>query len=269
MSSIYAWPHNDIRPPAPIKPMIYLDSNLHRLNVPAGVYGGIFNPGFQLDSGLKWWADYLTDKLGFHPIAHLKSIGVTIDFIHADIEWEENKLPFPYIDCRTVTDKFLTMRTILRRAFPGAPICFYGDQWQVEHVAPNGRVTGRHPFHGWQERDARVLGSMRNYVNIHWQQPWAAELALRMAQTHHLIHWVCKAKAWETQYHRDGKTPITGNDGTPLQTQADRELVAPDIQRNYGATLAGAKRPVMLYWVEDWNHPNAQAFVEGMKAATV
>lgn len=275
--NLYAWPHSGAGvPPAPIKPMFFLDSGTHLATLPAGTYGAVFNPGFQGQAGFQWWADYFLGKMKNRdgtpqdPLGHLKQRSVTIDFIHCDIEWEENQLEFPYFDTRVVTDRFATIRTILKHFFPNVPIAFYGDKWEVEHVAPNGNVTGKHLFHGWQNRDQRGLGSMPNYVNMFWDRSWAPDRVLRLSHTHHIIHWIEDVKVWSAKLHANG-TPVVevvGGKQRFAMEQKDTQLVNPSMQRDYGAALAGVKRPLMLYAARNWSHPNAQAFVEGLKAAT-
>ncbi|MGE0289362.1 MAG: hypothetical protein AB7I42_23980 [Bradyrhizobium sp.] len=277
MSNLYAWQHAGASaPPAPIKPMFFLDSSTHLSALPAGKYGAVFSPGFQMQGGFQWWCDYLLgrtknwDGAPQDPLGHLKRIGVEIDFVHSDIEWEENKLDFPYFDTRLVTDRFATIRTILKRFFPTQPICFYGDKWEVEEVAADGRITGRHLFFGWQNRDGRGVGSMPNYVNMFWNQTWAPERVLHLARTHHIIHWVSDAKVWMNVMNSDG-TPVVevvgGKQRFKLEPK-DVEVETPALQRDYGVALANVKRPVMIYGARDWNSPNCRAFVEGVRAAT-
>lgn len=261
MAKFYVWPGIQGTPPAPLRRMVWLDSNTHNLAVPAGQYGAVFNPGPQGRAGWDWWASYFLGDIKkpngerLDPIGNLSRRGISIDFIFIDIEWDVHKLPIPYHDARIVTDDLKAARTIVQHFFPNAFVSFHGDNWEIEHLSWTGQNTGKHKFFGWQNREPETLGHAPNYTNVFWSTP-TIHLPAKAMKHAQITHWIEKAKFWKTA--TDPKT------GQNTHEQGDYPIKNPALQREWGKTLRTAAHPVLLYNVTDFNHLNLRAFINGV-----
>lgn len=271
MPSIYVWPSTELDgKPIPkalagsLKPSLWIDSQTINRKYRPGSYMGVWSPAPEPGKPMNWswWCENM-EKIA----ASLSAQGVVIEFVFIDLEWERNKLTFPYYDVDRVVHDFVTARTIIRHFFPKVGIAFHGDNYEVPNVSWTGKQTGSHPFHAWQERDSQLLGDWPTHITQFWSTPGIGIDNLtetrNLLENYMITHWVEKAKSWTmtSQTDKDGKV-------TSVHEQADNPVTDVEKQRFYGKVIATARCPIMLYWVTSFEHPNLLAFL-GKEAATV